>query len=647
MLEQMRRNSRNIVIYVLFGILITVFIISFGPQSGQQTTGCMPQSAFALKIGKREVPESSWRYAMLATGGANMSGDMARRRRIRETVMDGLIQRELLAQAAANAGFSITDEEVDERIAKGEFYVMGQRQPGQLIYFDENGIFDYERLEGFSKQLGYGSQKSSGVDGFRAEQKREMLAQKYRDLITASVRVSPDEVLSRYQQEHSSVSIEFVKLEPRKYKKDLVLTDAEIDAYVTAHEKELKEQFERDKNLYSGGGKWVQLRQIYIKSEKVAAAPAEGEVPTEIPQAPPAAGGAAELMAPPTPPKPPEPDMPDPARATANAALSRLKGGEDFAQVARALSQDERTARRGGLADWGRLTALGWGPEVTKVVETLEPGKPSDVIDVPGGYVVVKVESRSDADLTYDQIKRDLGYEAAVDAKAKELAKKDADEAFAKAQAGAALDTLFERGDDTPEDDADAEGADPAADPAAAPKKDPLAPAAGAKPPAPAAPAAAKSKAAKLFQSGEIHRAGTTVNGSGPTGYVGKSAELAKAVFEQVAVGQLAPKVYDVDDGFVIFKVVDKQEPDMAAFDKEKAKLAEQMAAEKAYGVIDGWNQQRCTEARTGGDISINTKYIEYGDVDEKTGKVRPSNYQPCQVAGAGIPGLPPGMVLQ
>jgi len=34
MLEQMRRNSRNIIIYVLFGILITVFIISFGPQAG-------------------------------------------------------------------------------------------------------------------------------------------------------------------------------------------------------------------------------------------------------------------------------------------------------------------------------------------------------------------------------------------------------------------------------------------------------------------------------------------------------------------------------------------------------------------------------------------------------------------------------------
>ena len=35
MLQEMRENSRSAIIYVLFGILIAAFVISFGPQSGQ------------------------------------------------------------------------------------------------------------------------------------------------------------------------------------------------------------------------------------------------------------------------------------------------------------------------------------------------------------------------------------------------------------------------------------------------------------------------------------------------------------------------------------------------------------------------------------------------------------------------------------
>ena len=33
MLKQMRQQSRSLLIYVLFGIVIAVFIINFGPQS--------------------------------------------------------------------------------------------------------------------------------------------------------------------------------------------------------------------------------------------------------------------------------------------------------------------------------------------------------------------------------------------------------------------------------------------------------------------------------------------------------------------------------------------------------------------------------------------------------------------------------------
>jgi hypothetical protein len=265
------------------------------------------------------------------------------------------------------------------------------------------------------------------------------------------------------------------------------------------------------------------------------------------------------------------------------------------------------------------VSSLGWGPDVGKAVEGLEVGKLSDVIDVPGGYLVVKVEARSDADPTFDQIKRDLAYREAGDAKAKEQAKKDAEEALAKALAGTPLDAMFEKGDDTPEDDADAPPAE-GAKPADAAKGD-------AKKPAAPAPAVAKSKIAKLLQSGPIHRAGQLVRGDSPTGYVGKSADLAKAVFDQVAVGQVAPKAYEVEDGYVIFKVVEKKEPDMAELDKQKAELSDNLAKQKGYELLAGWTRQRCLETRDAGAINVSAHLIDYGDVDETTGKPVPTSY--------------------
>ena len=39
MLEQLRQQSRSFIIWILFGIIIVVFVISFGPQA-EANLGC-------------------------------------------------------------------------------------------------------------------------------------------------------------------------------------------------------------------------------------------------------------------------------------------------------------------------------------------------------------------------------------------------------------------------------------------------------------------------------------------------------------------------------------------------------------------------------------------------------------------------------
>ena len=57
MLEQMRRSSQSLLIYVLFGILIAVFIINFAPQSmgGCEGTRTGSVESDAAKVGSRTL----------------------------------------------------------------------------------------------------------------------------------------------------------------------------------------------------------------------------------------------------------------------------------------------------------------------------------------------------------------------------------------------------------------------------------------------------------------------------------------------------------------------------------------------------------------------------------------------------------------
>jgi peptidyl-prolyl cis-trans isomerase D len=618
MLEEMRKNSRSTVIYVLFAILITVFIVSFGPQS-DGTSGCGSggRPSVAAKVGKREISEGSFRYGYILAGGAQGSLESQRAQRVRETVMDKLIERELYAQAAADAGFKLSTEEVETRVGKGEVYFLGARSDVGFLF--QSGALDYQALLSMSKSLGF-----TNVAGFINEQKQEMLAQKFRELLASGVRVSPDEVLTSYQRRHTSVSVQYARFESGSYAKDLKLSEAEVSAWATANDKELKERWERDKNLYAAPGKWVHVRRIFFKSEKPAAPPPAEPAPTD---------GAA----PAEPAKPAEVALPDPARAKAEAALARLKGGADFATLARELSQEERTAKRGGLGEWVLSTSLGYadpagkadGTGISKTVETLEVGKLSEVLETSRGFLIVKVEERLDAGPSFEQVKTDLAWEAAHTDKAKQLAKADAEAALAAAKAGTPLEELFAKAGG---EEAAPTGEAPAGEGEAAKAKPPAAPV--AKP---------RFDKVKLATAAKIRRAGKRINGEGPDGYIGESAELVKAIFDQIAVGQVGPEVYETDTGFVVVKVTEKEEPDMAAFEKEKADLASALAAGKADGVLREWKQSRCLGLRNAGEISVTSLFVEYGEVDEK-GQAKKSNYQPCAVAAR--PGLPPGLEL-
>lgn len=80
------------------------------------------------------------------------------------------------------------------------------------------------------------------------------------------------------------------------------------------------------------------------------------------------------------------------AEEKANAALKRIKGGEDFAAVAADVSEDTVTKAKGGDFQW--RTAAEMGGEYAEAALKLKSGEVSPLIKTSVGWHIIKLEDR-------------------------------------------------------------------------------------------------------------------------------------------------------------------------------------------------------------------------------------------------------------
>ena len=94
-------------------------------------------------------------------------------------------------------------------------------------------------------------------------------------------------------------------------------------------------------------------------------------------------------------------------RAKAEAALARVRKGEDFAAVARQVSEDPGSAPRGG-----DLGAFGKGqmvPAFEQAAFALPAGQVSGLVESPFGFHVIKVQERLPAGkVPFDPVKEQI-----------------------------------------------------------------------------------------------------------------------------------------------------------------------------------------------------------------------------------------------
>lgn len=123
-------------------------------------------------------------------------------------------------------------------------------------------------------------------------------------------------------------------------------------------------------------------------------------------------------------------DVKNEKRELAETALKRVRGGEDFDTVAKEVSEDKRTKRRGGNTGFfsrGRRAKI-YGDGFEEKTFALKTGEVSDVFEAKDGYYIVSVTDRKEEhQQTMDEVR------ARIERTVKQEKQKDAYEQYLEA----------------------------------------------------------------------------------------------------------------------------------------------------------------------------------------------------------------------
>lgn len=534
MLNFFRQKGLTSAIYGIIIVgMILVFVLGFNPTAGKKLGSVNEACAARVRGSCIEPKAHRAAYRLVFSRGTGQ----LRQQVASKIVLEGLIERELLAAEARRLGLTVSEEEVSDSIYHGFVHVS---LPSDNLQLQQNlGIADGKIKVGFQdpktkqfdmktyeRTIKMMTNRSPGE--FREWQTRELLATKMRDLVRAPVRVAEDEAIARFAVERTTATVGYA-----------VVRRSWLEKYgVTAEQKDI-DAWAKDKTNLAAVK--VPVRHILIDTRSV------------------------------------KPEEKDAQKKKAEDVLARVKKGEDFAKLAKEFSADPGSKDKGGQYP-GEMVEQFVEP-FKKAVESVKPGElVQELVETQFGWHIIKRDEASKDDLAkaYRQSKS-LDLSKAMAAKILELVKggKSGEDAVKETMAQYAIVKT------APKPKADANAAD-----GGAPKKA-AAGDAGAEGGATAAGDAGAAEAPpatfdtdperpQWLKSSAFNRGGNPI-----PGISGEATEqLLKHAFS-AKPGEVAPEPFRTEDGFLALQLLETKAAGKAEFDKERDAYMAQLLAAK------------------------------------------------------------------
>jgi peptidyl-prolyl cis-trans isomerase D len=286
-------------------------------------------------------------------------------------IVDGMVTERALVLEAQRLGLQVSDNEVVELI----------RQTIPSLFPD--GKFVGKDI--YNAML---AQNNMTIDEFEADLKRQVLITRLRDIALEGTVVTPAEIEREFHKKNDKVKVEYVKLNAALFTAESQPSAKEIQDFYTSNQSTFMVQEKKNLSVLVGDEARMEmslnptdtdLQRLYTQNTEAFRIPERVRARHILlkTEGKPASEEAA-------------------IKAKGESLLKQLKGGADFAKLAKENSEDPGSAANGGdLGDWithGQMVA-----EFDKAIFSLKPGETSGLVKTQYGYHIVQTLARQDA----------------------------------------------------------------------------------------------------------------------------------------------------------------------------------------------------------------------------------------------------------
>jgi peptidyl-prolyl cis-trans isomerase D len=506
MLKAIRERQQRwltALIVVAIGGIFAVFLV---PGMGRRATS----GGAVLEVGHyrfdvREFEDERERHAARYQQAMGDSYDAAALEdTLNDLTVQVLIERSILAEEAEKLGLRVAKEEIERAVMDAPDF----RGP--------DGRFDQKGFSGYVEWK-YGSERN-----FVIEQRLGMLAGKMVRLLRENARVSEGEARDALRRRLQEVRIAFVVLDPDRPAEPVEVSDEQVAELLAKREQEVRDLYNQRSDTYDVPEQ-VRARHILLK---LAPDASDAEVAK--------------------------------VEARARAVLKRLRAGEDFAKVAKEVSEDPGSKDKGG--ELGLFRRGQMVKPFEDAAFSLEPGSLSDLVRSDFGIHIIQVEEHKQAvHVPFEEVRETLARELIARETASQQDRKLAEKLAAAVRSGQSLED------------------------------------------------AARAEELTLERSGWLRRR--------PDGFVpglGAAQDLLITAFA-LAPGESSDRIFEVDDKLALLQVLEHQTPEEAKDQSAIEKEREQLRNQKLTVLAQSWINERRDALVKSGDLVVDLTQIRGG----------------------------------
>lgn len=367
MLQNIRDNSTGWISKSIIGLIVVLFAFT----GFDAILGSTSNSNNAAKVNGEEITldalaeaKNLQRRQLLQQFGKDFDASLIDDALLSEAALKGLISRKLLVQAADQSGFAFSSALIDQ------FILLAPE-------FQVDGKFNADRFDQVIRQMGYTRLQ------FRQMIEQEMRTGQLRAGIAATAFVTEQEAQAFADLERQTRDFAMLTIKPELDK--VAVTEDEVKAYYDENSSEfltqeqvIVEYVELEKSAFFDqvAVDDAALQELY-----------QAEIANLVEQRH-AAHILFEVTA----------DVTDEqAKAAAQSAIERINAGEEFAAVAKEVSDDTGSAEQGG--DLGFAAQGVYDPAFEDALYALENGQISAPVRTDYGWHVIKLLDVQAADI--------------------------------------------------------------------------------------------------------------------------------------------------------------------------------------------------------------------------------------------------------